>query len=936
VRLVVTRLWSHPGLSALALLGIVLSVGLVTNASFFAQAVDQVILNQELREFSRMTNRPAFSTSIYTFPSGRAPVSLQEAEELAEHVADTLASEVGLPRDHLGIEVHSGNLMLQPPEESQYAEGEEDAFLSSVDVVYIADVAEHMEIIAGEPLDEGASDGVLDVWIHQRLAEKMGINVGEEFNIGINVRAEKVPLQIQGIWQAEDPDARFWFGNPDATLQNTLLVRRLDYINYIQPLVPSKTWYLSWHVILDDSQVYPELAQEYLAGFNRASQVINKYLPGAKINTPPLDPLASFVQRGDTLTILLLGFNIPALGFLLYFLALTSAIIARWQQRETATMVSRGVRASNIMFLTIIEELVIFLLGYPLGVGFGMFMARMMGYTDSFLSFSLSRSPLPVSLRGINVQLVIVSFIVALLSRLIPTLKATRHSTVEVERELSRPQTPPFWYRSYLDFLLILPTAYAYRQLVQRGTIALLAQNRPEDIYQDPLLILVPTLFIMTGALVTLRIFPLIMRILDVLAGLVRWSTPHLALRQLSRQSHAYINPLLLVIVSLALGVYTLSMAASLDNWLVDRMYYRTGSDLSFGVMPLSYEQSGVIPDDLTGEWIPLPYEFAALSGVEAGTRVGDYRMSTKLIESGDVRGRFLAIDRLAFPQVAWFRGDFADESLGGLMNRLAISADSILVSQEVMEQNHLLIGDKIPVRIGINYAINIASEFTIAGTYEYFPTVYEEDDITFVGNLDHLSFILGLTVPHNIWLDLEDGADMDLVHDQIESLGVSTIFPRNAPMSIQLEQSKLERVGVFGTLSVGFLAAVVMAVMALLIYTYASLQERLHRFTILRAVGLQRRQIMGQVVLEYAFLTGYGTLMGAFIGMTASNLFVPLFRVTGEEGVPLPPLIPLIAQDKVMYLIAVFVGLIVLMEVVVVLNALSKRAFSMLRGVWG
>jgi putative ABC transport system permease protein len=145
-----------------------------------------------------------------------------------------------------------------------------------------------------------------------------------------------------------------------------------------------------------------------------------------------------------------------------------------------------------------------------------------------------------------------------------------------------------------------------------------------------------------------------------------------------------------------------------------------------------------------------------------------------------------------------------------------------------------------------------------------------------------------------------------------------------------------LERVGVFGTLSVGFLAAVVMAVMALLIYTYASLQERLHRFTILRAVGLQRRQIMGQVVLEYAFLTGYGTLMGAFIGMTASNLFVPLFRVTGEEGVPLPPLIPLIAQDKVMYLIAVFVGLIVLMEVVVVLNALSKRAFSMLRGVWG
>ena len=38
----------------------------------------------------------------------------------------------------------------------------------------------------------------------------------------------------------------------------------------------------------------------------------------------------------------------------------------------------------------------------------------------------------------------------------------------------------------------------------------------------------------------------------------------------------------LLVIVSLALGVYTLSMAASLDKWLVDRMYYRVGTDLTF------------------------------------------------------------------------------------------------------------------------------------------------------------------------------------------------------------------------------------------------------------------------------------------------------------------------------------------------------------------
>ena len=43
------------------------------------------------------------------------------------------------------------------------------------------------------------------------------------------------------------------------------------------------------------AKVYPDMAAEYLEGFNRAEIIIQKYLPSAKINTPPLDPLANFV-----------------------------------------------------------------------------------------------------------------------------------------------------------------------------------------------------------------------------------------------------------------------------------------------------------------------------------------------------------------------------------------------------------------------------------------------------------------------------------------------------------------------------------------------------------------------------------------------------------------------------------------------------------------
>ena len=934
-RLAFERLRHHPGLTLLALLGVILSVGLVCNGSFFSQAVEQVLLNQELAAFSAMTGRPPFSTSVYTFPSFDVPISLAEAEDLGEHVAGTLADEVGLARAHLGLEVHSGNMMLQPSVDSTRFGDEE--YLSAVDMVYIASVAPYMRIVLGEPLDaDGVSEAALDVWMHTKLASKMGVNVGEKFEIGLNLNAPAIPLRVAGIWEAADLEDDFWFENPDGTLQNALLVRRADYVQQLEPLVPAKTWYLSWHIILDDSKVYPENALAYLAGFTRAEAIINKYLPGARINTPPLDPLEAFVQRGDVMTILLLSFNLPAFAFLLYFLMLTSTIIANWQQHETATLVGRGLQVSSILTLTFVEQLLLFIIGYPLGVGAGMLLARVMGYTSSFLAFT-AREPMPVSLRGLNVPLTLAALAVALVSRLIPAARATRLSAIDVDRERSRPQASPWWQRAYLDVILLLPTWYAYHQLTRRGTLAMLVQDRPEDLYQDPLLILVPALFILTLALLSLRVFPWVMRLLDLLASVVPWSTPHLALRQLGRQSQVYINPLLLVIVALGLGVYMISMAASLDKWLIERIYYNAGADLAFGVSPpkTSDEESSDV-DDISGEWIPTPAEFRDLLGVLDATRVGTYNMSTRLIDSGDIRGRFLAVDRIDFARVGWFRADFANDSLGGLMNLLAQSDDAILLSNDILQRNHLMVGDTINLHISINYAMTINSPFTIVGTYEYFPTVYEEQRITFIGNLNYLSFYFGILVPHDIWVALESDAVGDGVLDMFPTLGVRVSHVKDAPAIIATERAKQERVGVFGTLTIGFLASVIMAGLGLLIYTYASLRDRLKRFTILRAIGLLRSQIVGQVVLEYATLTAYGALGGALIGKFTSDLFIPFFRVTGEEGVPLPPLIPIIAQDQVAQLVSLFVSFIVLLEVIVIMRALSNKAFTMLKELWG
>jgi putative ABC transport system permease protein len=927
---VLKRLWHYPGLTSMALLGVILSVGLITSASFFAQAVDRVMLGEELGRVREVTGRPPFASQVYTFPSTRRPLSLADAELLSQDIARVLATEINLPLQHVGIQVDSGSLMLQPVAGSSlYGEGQR--YLGSISLIYIESVERHIEVIEGDALDAAPSAEALDVWMHASMAEAMGVNVGEQLRAGVTMVQPDFLLRLRGIWQARYPTDSFWFSDPDFTLGDSFLVRREDYIRYVEPTISSKSRLAYWHIILDETGIVPADGQSYIAGFQRSLNIINKFLPETQLNAPSLASLRNFVTREETLTLLLLGFNVPALGILLYFLILTSTIIAHWQRREVAVLVSRGMSASGVIWVTLLEEMLLFVIGLPLGIGLGLVLARLMGYTATFLSFTY-REPLPVSLQGINLPLVWLALAVALLARLWPTVQASRHSAVSQEREQARPQHGPFWYRYYLDLLLILPTYYAYRQLADRGSLALLIRDQPEDVLRDPLLILGPALFILTTALIFMRFFAVMMRLVDRLAGFTSWLTLHLALRQLGRQSQSYINPLLIVIISLGLGVYLLSMAASLDQWLVDRIYYQVGADLSFEPFQERFNETPMTD----GEWIPPRELFLQLPGVTEATNVGDYRAEINLAAGQTVRGRFLALDRLTFPSVAWFRYDFTPESLGGLMNRLAASPDSILIPQQFLSQRNLQIGDKVTLEVVINPDLETSASFTIAGSYTYFPTVYE-DEVAVIGNLDYFTFLFGVTAPHRVWLRTQEQVvDGETIFESMPQLGIEAIRRYDSKALINQEKARLERVGIFGSLSIGFLASITLAGLGLLINSYGSLQERLYRFAVLHAVGVGRQQIVGQVALEYCCLLAYGAAAGAGVGIVASELFVPFFRITDADQIPLPPLLPLIARDAVWSLTVSFTAVIVLAEIALISRVLYRRLAVMLKAHWG
>jgi len=100
-----------------------------------------------------------------------------------------------------------------------------------------------------------------------------------------------------------------------------------------------------------------------------------------------------------------------------------------------------------------------------------------------------------------------------------------------------------------------------------------------------------------------------------------------------------------------------------------------------------------------------------------------------------------------------------------------------------------------------------------------------------------------------------------------IQFLRVYIAYWIDARDSIAAEMARSERVGILGVLTIGFLGAATLSGIGLMVYNYASLQERIFRFTVLRATGLSLRQLVSQVGIEYLVLMVYSIAGGAGVG---------------------------------------------------------------------
>ena len=934
---------SYLGLVLALLAGFVVAVALVVSIPLYADAVGYRILRTELQPDAEGTRRPPFAVMFSRTAASGNSIPIEQYQNADRYFVEAAPQDLGLPVDVMVRYATTDKLRLFPPQASTDATAQEMTF---VGIGFASDIGSRVDITEGA-LPQPSTDpkDPVEVMVYEGLADQLGVQPGEEYLVLERVAEGtplRLPVRIAGVWRPQDPNDAYWFIRPQS-LQDVLLLPEESFTARVLSQSNRAIYQTLWYLVLDGSAVRSRHVPALVSNLTTTLRRADLLLPEITMPVSPRDALEQQRVQSRLLIISLIAFSIPILGLIAYFIIMVSGMVVQRQQNEIAVLRGRGASRSEILGIYLLEGIGLGLLALLLGLFLGRYSAMLMGWTRSFLQFE-PRDDVVVQLSPESIRGGMLVIALILVASLLPALGAAGHTIISYKQERARSIRRPLWQRAYVDLLLLIPAYYGYRQLQQRGTISILGHGQPGgDPFQNPLLILTPALWLLALALLSARVFPLLMGVIGNLISRLPGVSGLLALRYLTRTPRAYTGPVLLLILTLSLAAFTASMARTLDSHLDDQVHYDVGSDVRVadlgenleeggapgGPAPAAEETGGAPPADPSEpKWMFLPVtEYLRIPGVRNATRVS--RSTTEAQVADDRQPAVvLGIDRMDFPRVGHWREDYAPQSLGALMNALGATPDGILASRGYLAQVGLGVGSKINLALA-DYGEGRTVPFTIVGILNYFPTLYPEDGAFFVANLDYLFERQGGEFPYEVWLDVEPGTTRQQIELGVAQIGLRSIISDEAQPTLITAADRPERQGLYGLLSVGFLAAALLTGLGFLFYSVISFQRRFIELGMLRAIGLSARQMGLLLLCEQSLIIGVGIAAGTAMGIGVSQYFIPFLQVRSGQHPQTPPFRVLIAWDQIQLIYLIFAVLLGLALSTVAVLLLRMKIFQ-------
>ena len=892
VRFVGKRLFNNRALLASTAIGLLVTVTLVTAVPLYSEGISGLLLQRELRKPIPQA-QPASSVFVRHIERD-AEVPTNTADYLAydRFFRELIPEAVGLPTTQLVSYLATGRRAMLDVNPSVTDEVQstprrfgffwifsENDFFDNVIITEGRRPSAEVDTFIGPfgvkmPLFEGVmSSNALD-----KLGLLVGDVAGMQFPNPKTQESAIVAIRVVGRALPRDPESNYWVYRPRASLdEGGVYIEREAYLGALLDAAPWAFYEATWYADFEVEAIRASNYRQITGGLVMIRINANAVWENTRLENSPEPIFYRFEQKLFFLTLLLLIFSAPIVAIALYYIVLTSGMVVDKQRNEIAILKSRGVSTLQIIGIYVLEGALIGGVAMAIGPWLGALLAQVIGKTFTFLVFT-NRDPLPIQIAGQHFVWAGGAALLALMAILLPAVGAARHSIVTYKQEVSRSTRRPWFQRYFVDVFVVAAAIYGYVTLRQRDS--LLTVGEGGELFSDPLIVIIPITFMFALALLFLRFFPWLVAAMARAGNRFLGVSMHLGLRQISREPQQFTRLIFLLILTLGIGSFSASMAATLDRNFDDRVLHSVGSEANFleiGDWDEEAEVWSFLPMERHLE-VPQIFQVARLwKNEEAGFR--------RPGESHRVPVTVYGVDPIDFAQTVWWRDDYSPDSLNGLMNRLAGDERALIASRDTFSDGlGMSLGDPLRVMFGSQ-----SLEFYIAGWTHLFPTHYPEEGPLVIVNLDYVERHLGQTP----WTVLAH------IDPQVHALDLreTLLFKRFKPLDARDSRAEIAtarddptRVGIFGILSIGFLISAVLTIMGFLMYSYMSFMRRIQQLGILRAMGLSVRQLVGIYAFENGFLVVLGVVLGTGLGVLTGNLFIPFLQLSVDQFGDTPP----------------------------------------------
>ena len=554
------------------------------------------------------------------------------------------------------------------------------------------------------------------------------------------------------------------------------------------------------------------------------------------------------------------------------------AMSVRQRVKEFALLRAVGASPGSVFGIVFLQAVVIGIIGSALGVAAGAGLLAGLAKLLDNMGMPLLEG------TGLTAPIIVISLVVGLavtiIGALLPAREAALTHPVEAMRGVSGSREKSLVLRTIIGGLLLAA-----------GAAAVAAAWVNEDLEQRQLIMGLGAGGVVLGLLI---VSPTLARPVVAVLGLpFRMLRPsgRLALRNIVHNPRRTANTSGALMVGMALVCAGATLAASFNASTADEIDRSLKAD--FLVQPATMSSSNT---KLSSE---KAKELAAIDGVKETSSYTLYvNAVTKPDGSQNPAATSLVIDPATYSSAYDIR-----VTSGSLSD---LDATHVAVNKN----ENLKMGDKVTLT-GPNGSVEatvgaIVDPKGIGGTYFYSPKVAAAvGSWTSPGTStdpDHV-----LDAPLGMLLTLEDGANLDTVRHKAEDI-VADTYQYSVNDASQLSDKVGQRINQMLAVLYGLLGlSIVIAILGIVNTLVLSVSERTREIGLMRAVGLGKTQLSGEIITESVLTSLYGTVLG---GATGVVLAAALKKILEDQGltslsVPWGQMVGMLALSVVVGIIA-------------------------------